>query len=46
MNSFAPSVLVEMGFLTNAVEYDDLTSREGIFKTANAVGDSIVTALR
>ena len=46
LNSFAPSVLVEMGFLTNAAEYDDLTSREGIFQTANAVGDSIVAALR
>lgn len=46
MNSYAPSVLVEMGFLTNATEYDDLTSREGIYQTANAVGDSIVAALR
>lgn len=45
LNSFAPSVLVEMGFLTNPAEYDDMTSKQGIFQTANAVGDSILAVL-
>ncbi len=42
LNSYAPAVLVEMGFLTNPVEYDDMSSKTGIFRTANAVGDSIL----
>jgi N-acetylmuramoyl-L-alanine amidase len=42
LNSCAPSVLVEMGFVTNPQEYDSLCSRDGIFKTANAIGDAIV----
>lgn len=45
LNSFAPSVLVELGFMTCASEYDDLISKQGIFKTANAVGDSLIAAL-
>lgn len=46
LNTFCPSVLLEMGFLTNPEEYDAMTSKEGIFQTANAVGDSIVAALK
>ncbi|MEM1485332.1 N-acetylmuramoyl-L-alanine amidase [Oscillospiraceae bacterium PP1C4] len=46
LNSYAPSVLVEMGFLSNPAEYDNMTSRKGIFNTANAVGDSVLAALQ
>jgi len=46
LNSYAPSVLVEMGFLTNPAEYDSMTSRRGIYNTANAVGDSVLAALK
>lgn len=45
LNSFCPSVLVEMGFVTNPEEYDSMTTKEGIFKTANAIGDAVVAAL-
>lgn len=45
LNTFAPSVLVEMGFLTNPTEYDDMTSRQGVFNTANAVGDSVLALM-
>jgi N-acetylmuramoyl-L-alanine amidase len=45
LNSYAPSVLIEMGFVTNPEEYDSLCSRNGIFQTANAIGDSIVSYL-
>lgn len=45
LNSYAPAVLVEMGFLTNPSEYDSLCSRRGIFNMANAVGDAVVSAL-
>lgn len=45
LNTFAPSVLVEMGFLTNPYDYDNMLSRRGIFNTVNAIGDSIIAAL-
>lgn len=45
LNAFAPSVLVEMGFVTNPNEYDSMTSRNGIFQTANAVGDGVLAVL-
>lgn len=45
LNTFCPSILVEMGFVTNPEEYDSMTSKQGIFKLANAIGDSIVEAL-
>lgn len=46
LNSYAPSVLLEMGFLQNPAEYDAMCSREGIFQTANAVAESILALLR
>ncbi|MCI8650592.1 MAG: N-acetylmuramoyl-L-alanine amidase [Anaerotruncus sp.] len=45
LNTFAPSVLVEMGFLTNPKEYDQMTSRNGIYKTVNAIADSVLAVL-
>ena len=45
LNSLAPSVLVEMGFMTNPFDYDDLCSKEGIYNTAVAIGEGIVNLL-
>ncbi|MEY8358748.1 N-acetylmuramoyl-L-alanine amidase [Anaerotruncus colihominis] len=45
LNTFAPSVLVEMGFVTNPAEYDSMTSRQGIYRTANAIGDGVLALL-
>ncbi len=45
LNSCAPSVLVEMGFVTNPSELDDMASRRGMFNMANAIGDAIVAYL-
>lgn len=45
LNSLAPSVLVEMGFMTNPIEYDNLCSRQGVYSMANAVGDGLVAFL-
>ena len=44
--SVAPAALVELGFITSPWEYDDICSREGIYSTANAVGDGVVAFLR
>ncbi|MFV0497655.1 MAG: N-acetylmuramoyl-L-alanine amidase [Candidatus Fimivivens sp.] len=46
LNSLAPSVLMEMGFMTNPSDYDSLSSKEGIYQTAQAVGDGIVNLLK
>ena len=45
LNSLAPSVLMEMGFMTNPIDYDDLCSKQGIYNTAVAVGEGIVNLL-
>lgn len=45
LNSCAPSVLVEMGFLPNPIEFDSLASKQGIFNMANAIGDALVEYL-
>ena len=37
--------MVEMGFLTNPVEYDDMRSAEGIYNTAAAIGEGVVELL-
>lgn len=42
LSTAAPAVLVEMGFLTNPVEYDNMTSKNGVYKVANAVGDGVL----
>lgn len=45
LNSLAPSVLVEMGFMTNPDDYDDLCSKQGIYNTAVAIGDAVLKTL-
>lgn len=46
LGSFGPSVLVEMGFVTNPVEYDQLIDSHTIYKTATAIADSIIAELK
>ena len=45
MNSFCPSALVELGFVTNPEDYDNLTTKNAVFQTANAIGDAVIAAL-
>ena len=45
LNTYAPAVLVEMGFLTNPAEYDQMTSKQGIYQTVNGISDSILDFL-
>jgi N-acetylmuramoyl-L-alanine amidase len=45
LNTYCPSAMVEMGFMTNPRDYDDMCSKAGIFNTANAVADSILQVL-
>ncbi len=45
-NSICPGMLVEMAFVSNPSEYDDLRSAESRFITANAVADAILTDLQ
>lgn len=42
----APSVLVEMGFLTNPAEYDQLWDKDMIYETAAAIEQGIVRILK
>ena len=41
-NSLAPAMLLEMGFISNPKEYDELNSRWGIFNTVNGIADGII----
>ncbi|WMJ83921.1 N-acetylmuramoyl-L-alanine amidase [Oscillospiraceae bacterium LTW-04] len=46
LNSLAPSVLMEMGYMTNPSDYDSLCSKEGVYQTAQAVGDGVLNLLK
>lgn len=45
MNSAFPSVLVEMGFITNASDFDSLCSKDGVYRTVTAISDSLLEML-
>ncbi|MEA5010598.1 MAG: N-acetylmuramoyl-L-alanine amidase [Angelakisella sp.] len=45
LNTLAPAVLVEMGFVSNPVEYDELCSNDVIYTTVNAIADGILEFL-
>lgn len=45
LNTYAPSVLVELGFMPNPVEYDLVRGKTSLFNTANAIGDAIIEYL-
>ena len=41
-NTICPSMLVEMGFISNPVEYDELCSPDSMYQTANAIADALI----
>ena len=45
LNSYAPSVLVEMGFLLNPSDFDSMCSKQGIYNTVTAISDNIIASL-
>jgi N-acetylmuramoyl-L-alanine amidase len=45
LDSLNPSLLIEMGFLTNPAEYDAMRSLDGIYQMATAIGDGLVAYL-
>lgn len=45
LNSYTPTAMVEMGFLTNPVEYDALRGAEGMYDMAAAIGEAVVELL-
>ena len=45
LSTLSPAVLLEMGFISHPQEYDNMCSKQGIFDTANAIGDSIIDYL-
>lgn len=40
-----PSMLVEMGFVSNPVEYDAMCTPDSLYQTANAVADALISYL-
>jgi len=46
LNSYAPSVLVEMGFMLNPSDFDSMCSKQGIYNTVTTISDSIIASLR
>ena len=46
LNTYAPSVLVEMGFLLNPGEYDSLCTKTGVYNTVTAISNGILSVLR
>ncbi len=45
LNTLAPAVLVEMGFISHPQEYDQMCSRQGIFDTVNSLADGVLEFL-
>lgn len=45
MLSFAPAVLVELGFLPNPQDFDSMCSPEGIYRTATSITDTLISFL-
>lgn len=44
-NPICPSMLIEMGFISNPKEYDELCTPESMYQTANAIADVLVEYL-
>lgn len=44
-NPICPSMLIEMGFISNPKEYDELCTPESMYQTANAIADALVEYL-
>ena len=46
LNTYAPSLLLELGFLCNPVEYDNICNPQNLYQTANAVAEGIIATLK
>ncbi|MBR5485551.1 MAG: N-acetylmuramoyl-L-alanine amidase [Oscillospiraceae bacterium] len=46
LNTYAPSLLLELGFICNPVEYDDICDPQNLYQTANAVAEGIIATLK
>ncbi|MEF9983469.1 MAG: N-acetylmuramoyl-L-alanine amidase [Oscillospiraceae bacterium] len=45
LNTYCPSILTEIAFLSNPVEYDSVCSRTNIYNVANSMADGILSTL-
>ena len=45
-NSMCPSMLIEMGFISNPIEYDQLCTPDSMYQTANAIADALIEYLQ
>lgn len=46
LNSYAPSILVEMGFMLNPYDFDSMCSKKGIYDTVTAISDGIIATMK
>lgn len=46
LHSLCPAVLLEMGFVSNLKEYNELLSKESMAQTAEAIADAAITAFK
>ena len=44
-NPLCPSMLIELGFMSNPVEYDEMCSPDALYDTANAIADAVIDYL-
>ncbi len=44
-NPLCPSMLIEMGFISNPIEYDELCTPDSMYQTANAIADALIEYL-
>ena len=44
-NPICPSMLIEMGFISNPKEYDELCTPDSMYQTANAIADALIEYL-
>ena len=45
-NALCPSMLIEMGFISNPIEYDKLCTPDSMYQTANAIADALIEYLQ
>ena len=45
-NTLCPSMLIEMGFISNPIEYDQLCTPDSMYQTANAIADALIEYLQ
>lgn len=45
-NTLCPSMLIEMGFISNPIEYDQLCTPDSMYQTANSIADALIEYLQ